>query len=85
MPSWPFELRSWGLPPNFSLPNRSDLPGSWSIFGISQGPAMYVHTSLSQDGFYQQGVWVGHPLALLPFALQGAFSAPMCGQAGLLT
>ena len=46
---------------------------------------MYVHTSLSQDDFYQQGVWVGHPLALLPFGLQGPFSAPMCGQVGLLT
>ena len=59
----------------FPLANPSDLPGAQSIFGISQDPPMCSHTSLSQDGFYQKGVWVELPLTSLPFGLQGAFSA----------
>ena len=35
----------------FLLANHLVLPGSESIFGLSQGPPMCVRTSLSQDGF----------------------------------
>ena len=38
---------------------------------------MCEHASLSQDGFYQKGVWVEPPLTRLPFGLQGAFSVRM--------
>ena len=36
----------------------NNLPGSQSIFGISQNPPRCVHASLSQDGFYRRGLWV---------------------------
>ena len=36
---------------------------------------MYAYASLSQDGSYCKGIWVEHPLTLLPIVLQGAFSA----------
>ena len=35
------------------------LPGSEFIFGIRQDPPLYVHASLSQDGFQQRGLYVG--------------------------
>ena len=40
------------------MANHFDLPGSESIFGISQDLPMCVHTSLSQDGFYRRGLWI---------------------------
>ena len=64
-----FEFLSWGISSSFPLANHFDLPGSQSILGISQDPAMCEHTSLGQDGFYQRGVW----LAPLPFDLEGVF------------
>lgn len=35
---------------------------------------MHVPVSLNQDGSYQKGVWVEHPLNMTPFGLQEAFS-----------
>jgi len=46
-------LYSW-----FSWAVHFDLPGSESIFSISQDPPLCVHASLNQDGFYQRGLWV---------------------------
>ena len=33
-----------------------------SPYLVSQDPPMWVHTSLSQDGFYRKGIWVEYPL-----------------------
>ena len=52
MPSLQFELLLWNTSSEFPLVSHFDLPGSLSIFGISQDPHMCVHASLSQDGFY---------------------------------
>ena len=52
VPSWQFELLSWGISSEFSLAKHFDLPGSQSIFAISQDPPICVHASLSPDGFY---------------------------------
>ena len=41
----------WGISSGFPLANHVALYGSEFIFGISQGPHLYAHTSLSQDGF----------------------------------
>ena len=60
-PLWQFEFLLWGISYGFPLDDL-DLPGSQSIFGISQDPPMWVHTSLSQDGFYRKGIWVEYPL-----------------------
>ena len=46
----------------YPLANHSDLPGSQSIFGLSQDPSMCEYTSLSQDKFYCKGIWVERPL-----------------------
>ena len=73
-----------GLFSSFPLANQFDLPGSQSMFGVSQDPPLCVHTSLSRDGFYQQGVWVAHPLTEFSSGLQGAFLR-MYGQGSLLT
>ena len=51
MPSLQFELLLCSTS-EFPLVNHFDLPGSQSIFGISQDPHMCAHASLSQDGFY---------------------------------
>ena len=51
----------------YPLANHSDLPGSQSIFCVSQDPPMCAQVSLSQDGSYRKGVWVEHPLTLLLF------------------
>ena len=83
-PSWQLESLLWGISSWFPLANRLDFSGSLSIFGISQVPPMCTHASLSQDGFYRKGVWVAHPLAWLPFGLQGAFLC-ICGRGGLVT
>ena len=48
-----------GISSAFLLANHLALPGSESIFGLSQGPPMCVCTSLSQVGFYWRGLWVG--------------------------
>ena len=60
-PFWWFEFLLWGISSGFPLANL-DLPGSQSIFGISQDPPIWVYTSLSQDGFCQKGIWVEYPL-----------------------
>ena len=73
-PSWLFESLLWGISSGFPLANHCDLPGSQSTVGRSQDPPACVHASLSQDGFYWKGIWVEHPLTILPFGLQGAFS-----------
>ena len=83
-PAWQFELLLWGISSGFPLSGCFDLPGSQSVFDISEDPPMCVHASLSQDGFYPKGLWVDHPLTSPPFDLQGAFLC-MCGPGGLLT
>ena len=60
-PLWRFEFLLWGLSSGFPLADL-DLPGSQSIFGKSQDPAMWVHAPLSQDGFCQKGIWVEYPV-----------------------
>ena len=57
-PSWQLESLLWCISPMFPLTNHFDLPGSESIFGVSQDFPMCVHTSLSQDGFYRRSLWV---------------------------
>ena len=39
-PSWQFESLLWGIPSGFPLANHLALPGSESVFGLSQGPPM---------------------------------------------
>ena len=39
-PSWQFELLLWAISSGFPLANRFDLPGSESMFDISQDPPM---------------------------------------------
>ena len=56
--SLPHGLLLWAISSGFPLANHFDLPGSDSIFGISQDRPMYVHSSLIQDGFHQKGLWV---------------------------
>ena len=48
----------WGISYGFSLANHFELPGSESVFGVSQDPPMCVRASLSQDGFQRKGLWV---------------------------
>ena len=57
-PLWQFESLIWGTSSGFPLANHFDLPGSTSIFGISQDRPMCARISLSQDGFYLRGLWV---------------------------
>ena len=40
-----------GISSGFPLANHLALPGSESIFGLSQGPPLCACASLSQDGF----------------------------------
>ena len=47
----------WGTSSWFPLANHFDLPGSESVFGISQDTPMCVHIPLSQDEFYWRGLW----------------------------
>ena len=49
---------TWGISSGFPLANYFDLPGSESIFGISQDLPMSVHASLSQHGFFCRGLWI---------------------------
>ena len=72
-------------PPGKSLPNHIDLPGSETIFGMSQCPPICSHASLSQDRFYRRGLWEicitqHHSL----FDFQEVFLC-LCGWGGLLT
>ena len=66
------------------LASHFDLPGSESVFCISQDSPTCAHTTLGQDGFYCRGLWLKYLLASLPFDLQGT-TRPMCSQGGLLT
>ena len=84
MPSWQFESLIWGISSGFPLTNHFDLPGSQSIFGISQDSSMCAHASFSLDGFYWRGLWLECPLASLPLWPPGVF-LHMCGQGGLQT
>ena len=58
VPSWYFESFIWVISSGFPLANHLALPGSESVFGLSQDPLMYACASLSQDGFQQRGLWV---------------------------
>ena len=51
VPLWWFESLIWGISSRFPMANHLALPGSESIFGLSQGPPMCMCVSLSQDGF----------------------------------
>ena len=53
-----FKSLKMGISSSFPLANHFDLPGSLSIFGISQDPSVDVHASLSVDGSYHKGLWV---------------------------
>ena len=57
-PSWQFESLLRGISSRFPLANHRDLPGSKSVFGISQDLPMCARASLSQDGFYHRALWV---------------------------
>ena len=59
---FPFKSLTQGIFSGYPLANHSDLPGSQSIFGLSQDPSMCEYTSLSQDKFYCKGIWVECPL-----------------------
>ena len=59
-----------------------DLPGSQTLFGISQDPPICRQASLRQDRFYRRGLWVERLLTSLPFDLQREF---LHFQKGLLT
>lgn len=61
-----------------------DLPGSQSIFDISQDPLMCVHTSLSQDIFQQKGSGWNTPWHNSPLASKGPILC-ICAQGSLLT
>ena len=82
-PLWQFEFLLWNISSWYSLANHFDLPGSQSIYGISQNPPMCAHPFLSQDGFYQRGLWVEHPLTSLPFPR--SLSTRVCDWGHLLT
>ena len=51
MPFWQFESLIWGISSGFPLASHLALLGSESVFGLLQGPPLYAHASLSQDGF----------------------------------
>ena len=79
-PTWQLIALTRAISSEFPLANPYDLPGSESIFVVSQGPPMFmggwilVCESLSQDGFCCKSPRVEPPLKGLPFGLQGAFS-----------
>ena len=85
MPLWELWFTFWDISSGFPSVNHFDLSGSKSLFGIYQDLPMCVYASLSQNEFYQNGVWVGHiPWHNCPFDLQGAF-LHTCGLGDLLT
>ena len=59
------ELNLWGSlnhlygdsSSGFPLANHLALPGSESIFGLTQGPPLCACAFLSQDGFQRKGFW----------------------------
>ena len=75
----------WDISSTFPLASHFDLPGSESIFGITQDPPMCAYTPLGQDGFYPGGLWVvSITWHHSPYDLQGVF-LHMCSRRGLLT
>ena len=44
-PSWLFDSLLWGIASRFLLANHLALPGSESMFSVSQGPSVCAHTS----------------------------------------
>ena len=57
-PSWRLKSLTRGISSGFPLANHFDLPGSRSIFGVSQDPPMCTHLSLSQEGLYHKNLCV---------------------------
>ena len=55
---WQFKSLKWGVSFWFPLADHFDLSASQSTFGVSQNPSIWAHASLSQDGFYQENLWV---------------------------
>ena len=68
----------------YHLANHFYLPGSQSIFGLSQDPCVCAHTSLSQWILLQRHMGRTSLNITSPFDLQGAFLR-MCGSQALLT
>ena len=62
----PINSLIWCISSGFSLANHFDLPGSQSIFDISQDRSMCAHACLSQYGSYCKGLWafVHHSLCM---------------------
>ena len=71
LPSWQFKSLIWGISSGFPLADHFDLPGSESIFDLSQNPPVGVCPSLGQDGFQERGLWLARHHSL--FGLQRAF------------
>ena len=84
-PSWQFELLLWGISSGFPLISHLNLPGSESIFGVSQILSC-VHTRFAQPRWIPpqrlMGSW--RQLASFSFGPQGVFLR-MCGQGRLLS
>ena len=81
--SWQFELRVWGISSGFPLTNYFDLPGSWSIFGISQDSPTCAHASLGQGNSTRKTHKEDIPWPHSSLTYKEPFC--MCGQGGLLT
>ena len=58
LPSWQFKSLIRGISSGFPLASHFDLPGSESIFDLSQNPPVSVCPSLGQDGFQGRGLWL---------------------------
>ena len=81
VPEWRFKLPLWGVSSGFHSANHFYFPGSQSMFGLSQDPLLCVRASLSQGESYRRGVWVEHPLTLLPlWPARSHFCARVVGE-----
>ena len=54
-----FESLSWGNSSRVLLTNHFSLPGSESVFDLSQSLPMCARSPFSPDGFQQRGLAVG--------------------------
>ena len=70
--SWQFELLLWGISSGFPLANYFGLPGSESIFGISQDPPCVRTLRSLVAKMDPTSVWVEPPLTLLPLTSAGS-------------
>ena len=49
VPAWWFESLIWGISSGFPLVSHLALPGSESVFGLSQAPPLCAHLSAKMD------------------------------------